>query len=110
MYLLEIQLTKTVDGWNNEKGAKGAQRFSDHWNTTTKVSDLPTKETIQRLLESSDRCLTFSEFNLFDPGHYVLAVLENDNGDRDDNGKWLADYDIYIGVYKLDWVKDFSPV
>jgi hypothetical protein len=109
-YLLELQLYKSVDAWDNENGAKGEHRDIDAWHGSIKTSDLPTKDTIQRLLESSGWGMTFAEFDLYEPGRYSLAVLENDDGYRDDNGNWLADYEIRIGVYTLEWVKDFSPL
>jgi hypothetical protein len=107
-YLLKVSLVKSIDKWDNENGAEGKGRDIDYKQNSEESPNPPTKEDVQRLLDSMDYSILFDKCDLFEPGRYDYCCLEDDDGMRDENGNWIADYTINTEVSKLERLEGYS--
>ena len=105
-YLVTISCLKMVDEWDPENGAAGRTREIDEQSTSKSFNHKPTKFDISRLVNEKF-FLTFSNAH-HDPevdGRFNISRIEDNDGSEDPNGKWLADYDLQIGIEKTSPVK-----
>lgn len=111
MYLAHLYLNKEVSDWDNEKGA-GTQRtiIMEQSGLVEAPNVDQLKKEIQRWTEKWG--LSFKEFGRFDEGdeneslggRFSFNQIEDDEGDEDKNGNYLADYDLYVKVMKTERV------
>jgi hypothetical protein len=112
-YQIQISYQKYVDKWDPRAGAAGKPRFVDSQVFSTNRDHKPTLKDVADLIEDK----FFLNFKnavprlpglLPDPlydGYFDLSRLEDDNGNADSKGQWLADYEIIIEINKLSPVK-----
>ena len=96
-YIIQFDGEKRVDDWDPEQGAAGKDRIVDNWTATIESNARPT------LAQFSD--FTYNRYgigpNKFqywpdEPGRFSANRLEDEDGNDDEEGKYLADYDIYV--------------
>lgn len=108
-YKVEINCLKSVDRWGKD-GAEGKGRDVDAWSNYNVIERMPEINDIDRLLDRYD--LEFSKFSFMPDDElndgkkrFTFCRIENNEGEEDDNGNWLADYDIYVAVDKVEPVE-----
>jgi hypothetical protein len=96
-YTIHFSGEKRVDDWDPENGALGKDRIVDNWEATIESNLKPT------LSQFSD--FTYNRYgigpNKFrhwpdEPGRFSASRLEDNDGNEDKNGRYLADYDVHI--------------
>ena len=106
-YQVTIQYMKSIDKWDPETGAEGRPRDVDEKTTTRSFENVkPSKADITYMVKE-DFFLSFDDAH-HDPereGRFVITQVEDDNGNQDEKGRWLADYDIQISIVKTIPVK-----
>lgn len=96
-YQITFYATKTVDDWDNENGASGKIRMVDEWKKVTESNAKPTRTDFANFVY--DRySLATNQFRHWpdDPGRFTTNRIENNDGEEDPNGKYLADYDVVV--------------
>lgn len=109
-YRIEITGIKSIDRWAG--GAEGKPRDIDAWSNDCILERIPEIKDIDRLLDRYG--LEFSKFSII-PDYestnfphkkrFIMTRLEDDGGEPDENGAWLAYYDIYVTVDKIEPVE-----
>lgn len=106
-YSLTISYIKSVDAWDPEQGASGRPRGVDKKSMSSSFENTkPNKMDITYILKE-EFYLDFSEAD-HDPeedGRFMITQVEDDDGNKDVKGKWLADYDLRIVIQKTTPVK-----
>jgi|GEM_PF-6426999 len=105
-YLVTISYLKMVDGWDSEQGASGHPRDVDERKTSKSFNHKPTKIDIARMV-MNEFFLSFDDAR-HDPevdGRFTISQIEDNDGNKDSEGKWLADYDLAISIEKTSHVK-----
>jgi len=92
---------KTVDDWDPENGAQGKERIIDQWSNTYKSTTKPSRASIRShftdfIYEKTGLRVQDFYYWTDEPGRFTTNRLENNNGFADDDGHYLADYDIRI--------------
>jgi hypothetical protein len=96
-YQITFNAMKSVQDWDNENGASGDIRDIDAWSATIESNAKPTRKDFVDFLY--DRySLNLNQFRLWpdEPGRFTTNRIENDNGEEDKKGKFLADYDVRV--------------
>ena len=106
-YSLAISYVKSVDAWDPELGAAGRPRDVDEKSMGGSFENTkPNKADIAHVLKE-DFFLDFNEAQ-HDPerdGRFMITQVEDDDGNKDAKGRWLADYDIQIVIQRTTPVK-----
>jgi hypothetical protein len=98
-YEISFRCEKTVDSWDSENGATGSPRFVDEWQKTVISNAKPTRSDLFNFV-TDHFGLDMKVHDFFywpdDDGRFSVNRVEDGNGDADEEGNWLADYDVYI--------------
>lgn len=98
--IAEYHIDKLVSTWSNKTGAgtqyredmqeHGFIQCTDEMNALEKIMDIYSLDNI------------FEKFDGETPNYIRFCgnQIENDMGEKDENGKYLADYNIYIALYQ----------
>lgn len=100
-YLATYSVFKMVTEFN-EAAQDWSGKVSDHGvilkGTVMVDSEREALRKVQDKLCSNLRAASFEEFD-GEPGRFDMNQCEDADGIQDDDGKWLADYSIYIKLY-----------
>jgi hypothetical protein len=99
---ITFHATKMVDDWDNERGASGKTRMIDEWSHTMESNAKPTRTDFANFVY--DRySLATNQFRHWpdEPGRFTINRIENDGGEEDPGGKFLADYDVTVTCRRL---------
>lgn len=103
MLIIKVSLEKTVSGWS-EDGCDGKYR-SIFFESDTLDSGME-RESVNAKIEGFlvKYGLDFSKFERVedwcDDARYDFCDVEDDSGNSDEDGKWLADYSLSFQVFK----------
>jgi len=106
-YSLTISYVKSIDAWDPKQGAAGRSKDIDEKSMSSSFENTrPNRSDIAYILKD-EFYLDFNEAR-HDPemdGRFVITQLEDDDGNRDAKGRWLADYDLHVVIQKTTPVK-----
>jgi len=91
--MLKIYIYKSVEGWGPE-GADNKMRDIGLYATFSIRDDEKPEKVFQKQLWMYD--IDDIEFVVFDEGRLTGSRIENEEGEPDKNGKYLAQYDVYV--------------
>jgi hypothetical protein len=99
-YIIRFSGEKRVDDWDPEQGAAGKDRIVDNWEASIESNTKPTLAQFNDF--TYDRYgIGAREFRYWpnEPpwsGRFSANRVEDADGNSDNNGKYLADYDVYV--------------
>lgn len=100
-----VSWCKDVDRWSNETGAEGKGHGVDGWHRIFEISFScqVVDEDILNAIRESDRYGVADTLCHWpdEPGRFTTNRIEDDEGNPDDNGRWLADYDVWVETRKV---------
>jgi hypothetical protein len=94
-------IEKTICSWTSDgSGEEHRPLFSESCNPPIPCASLA--EALEKIIDKYGfPSNEFEEVNDYTHDHrYTYNQIENNNGDCDINGEWLADYNIFIDLYK----------
>jgi len=106
-YQISVSWEKTVEGWSNESGADGKHRVIDYWSERLHATQHPVTSEVIQAIEKGNRYgidVASLEYWEDDPGRFTTNRVENGEGEPDENGTFLADYDIYVIIHTMEHV------
>jgi hypothetical protein len=94
-YIIRFEGEKQV--WDPEQGAAGKIRGVDEWSATVESNSKPTRDQFNDFTYNRHG-IGANQFRYWpdEPGRFSANRVENRDGDADENGKYLADYDVYV--------------
>jgi len=101
-YQVTMHAMKEVDDWDEENGATGKGRLVDQWSKTMTLDHKPTRRDFADFVY--DRySLPANQFRYWEeePGRFTMNRVENNDGEADERGHYLADYDVIIKCVPL---------
>lgn len=107
-YLITFHLLKSVDDWDEERGASGNSRDTDFKEKSFQAETRPGKTNLQEFLDSTDFYpLSTNDFVYWpdEPGRFTTNRIENDEGEPDPRGRYLVDYDVRIECHTIKPVR-----
>jgi hypothetical protein len=104
-YQITLNGTKTVSDYDRENGDQDNPRIADTWETTTTSNSIPRGPSGRRLLND----FIFDRYGLGandlkywneEPNRFSASRIEDEDGNENPNGPFIADYDIYITIVR----------
>jgi hypothetical protein len=96
-YQITFHAVKEVEDWNDEEGAHGNRRMIDEWKHTTESNAKPTRTDFNDF--TYDRySLGLNQFRYWpdEPGRFTTSRIERGDGEPDEKGRFIADYDVRV--------------
>ena len=101
-YQITFHATKMVDDWDNEQGASGKTRMIDEWSHSMESNSKPTRTDFANFVYDRYSLATNKFLHWPDePGRFTISRIENNDGEEDPSGKYLADYDVTVTCRRL---------
>jgi hypothetical protein len=96
-YTIHFTGEKRVDDWDPKRGAAGKARVVDTWEATVESNTKPTPAqfsdfTYERHGIGPNKFCYWPD----EPGSFSASRVEDKDGNDDEDGKYLADYDVYV--------------
>jgi hypothetical protein len=104
-YQITLSGMKTIADYDPEEGETGNSRIVDTWEVTVASDSVPSRDSGRRLLND----FTFDRYGVGakdlrywpnEPGRFSTNRLEDEDGNEDLNGRFIADYDIRMTVVR----------
>ena len=96
-YIIHFSGEKRVDDWDPEQGVSGKDRIVDNWTATVESNAKPILAQLNNF--TYDRYgIGANQFRYWpdEPGRFSANRVEDADGNDDEEGKYLADYDVYV--------------
>lgn len=96
-YTIHFTGEKRVVDWDPKQGVTGRDRVVDNWEDTIESSTKPTRAQFSDFTYDRHR-IGANQFCFWpdEPGRFSADRLEDKDGNDDEEGKYLADYDVYV--------------
>lgn len=96
-YQITFHAVKEVEDWDDEQGAHGTRRTIDEWEHTIESNAKPTRKDFNDFTYNR-YSLGANQFHYWpdDPGRFTTSRIERGDGEPDEKGCFIADYEVRV--------------